>query len=693
MITPREPAEPENWFDLPPIERDLRAMDRQLAKHPEPVPLAPEEGPPFVFERAEPEVEREVADYIAELALSHPDASPDGPSPQHVSDLANPPSALPAHLTRQSLAAWHFACMAGDHVRFDHGRDVWMLWSSHRWVPDPIGQVNELWRRVLARRYELALAIADEKARDRAVKGIQDAGASDGAINGGLHIASSMSPLATAADAWDRDPYLLGCANGVVDLRTGRLRPGRPEDMISRSTGIVYDAEATCPRWLQFLLEDFGDDDALAEWFGLLIGASLIGEPIELLAIWYGGGNNGKSIAIAALRRAVGEYGVPVGVETLVDARRRAGAATPDLMPLRGARLVFMTEPDQKAKLSGGALKRLASIDNLPGRELFGKQVNWTPTHTIHLATNHLPGADDASEGFWRRVALVPWSVHFRKPGESGDGPLEDGGLGAVLLSEAPAILAWAVRGSVAILAGGRSLWPFPGAVRVKTAAYRRDEDQLAAFITEQVVYELGASVRRVELHRAYIARCDAEQIPLGDRLKARAFGAEFEAHGRVQHGTDDHERAIFRGARLRHEGDLWEAEEAAEDRVPGFEIQFAKVPTCTGESESLQSTLPTREPGAPTPDLSTNGVDGRAEEEGEPALPDPLAWLRDQLAAGVLVDHAPVQLTAGQRIDDVITAIRGWLLDAERGGRIGAVAQARLGQLEAILRAEEAAR
>ena len=36
----------------------------------------------------------------------------------------------------------------------------------------------------------------------------------------------------------------------------------------------------------------------------------------------------------------------------------------------------------------------------MTGRELHGRQEEWPPTHTLHLATNHLPAADDASEGF-----------------------------------------------------------------------------------------------------------------------------------------------------------------------------------------------------------------------------------------------------------------------------------------------------
>ena len=45
-----------------------------------------------------------------------------------------------------------------------------------------------------------------------------------------LKLAADLRPIADAGDGWDVDPLLLGVLNGVVDLRTGRLRPGRRED-------------------------------------------------------------------------------------------------------------------------------------------------------------------------------------------------------------------------------------------------------------------------------------------------------------------------------------------------------------------------------------------------------------------------------------------------------------------------------
>jgi hypothetical protein len=212
------------------------------------------------------------------------------PAPTENRGPGERPPEPPAHLVRQSRAAWHFAQMAGGRVRFDHGRGCWLIWCGHRWRPDEDGSVNRLWLKVLATRYGQALEAGDRE-RARLTAEVQAAGAMNSAITAGLSIASTMEPIATTADAWDTDPWLLCCENGVVELRTGRLQPGKPEEMISRSTGVIYDPDAPCPRWMRFLTEVFAGDEELVAWYGLLVGTSLVGVVLELLAIHHGLGN------------------------------------------------------------------------------------------------------------------------------------------------------------------------------------------------------------------------------------------------------------------------------------------------------------------------------------------------------------------------------------------------------------------
>jgi putative DNA primase/helicase len=430
------------------------------------------------------------------------------------------------HLTKQSRAAWYFAQMAGDRVRFDHGRHRWLVWRGHRWQPDKDGEVERIWLQVLAERYRQALA-ADDHERQRLTAEVQAAGATNAAVVAGLELASIMEPIATRADAWDPDPYLLGCENGVIDLGTGELRPGRPEDMVSRSTGINYNPDAQCPRWLQFLMEVFAGDRELVEWFELSIGSTLVGRSNEILSIWYGKGNNGKSVARKTVTLVFGDYVVDLAIETLTNSKRQAGGATPDLMPLRGARLAFASEPDKAARLRGGTLKRLSNIDRMTARPLYGEQESWPQTHDMVLATNHPPETDDVTDSFWRRIALVPFPIHFAKPGE--EGPPEDGGLADTLATEAPGILAWAVRGAVAFVADPQCVKRFPVAVAVETAALRAEQDPLSGFVESRVVFERTATVSLGELYAAYEDWCAAEDVPEQERLRTRAFKTAFE--------------------------------------------------------------------------------------------------------------------------------------------------------------------
>jgi putative DNA primase/helicase len=479
---------------------------------------------------------------------SHGPSSANGPLQDDEAE-GNPEADQIGHLSRQSLAARHFVDHQGDRVRFDHGRRIWLIWHGHRWRPDRDQEIRRLWLDVLGLRYQEAVKITHSEIRERTLAAIMAAGATDDAIAAGLRITAAMKPAATSGDAWDPDPWILGCENGLVDLRTGALRVGRPADMVSRSTRLKYDPRATCPRWDRFLQEVFAADEELIAWFTRLIGASLIGTSKELLAVHYGSGNNGKSVAFRTLGREVaGEYSIEVAVETLLNANRTAGAPTSDLMRLRGARLAFTSEPEQGAKFKGGTLKRLAAIDQMTGRELHGRQEEWPPTHTLHLATNHLPTADDASEGFWRRIALIPWAVRFAKRGDPGNGPAEDPGLASILAGEAPGILAWTVRGAVAYATVG-TLHPFPTAVARETAAYREDEDPLGGFLHEWVTPKADTSTPGAKVYEQYVAWTNL----IGSKpMTAPVFGRAFtERHGRLGwpvHRHVVHGRAVYDG-------------------------------------------------------------------------------------------------------------------------------------------------
>jgi putative DNA primase/helicase len=128
-----------------------------------------------------------------------------------------------------------------------------------------------------------------------------------------LALAQNERPITDSGANWDADPYLLGVANGVVDLRTGELHPGRPEDRITMRVPVEYDPRAQCPRWEQFLHQVFQCDWELIGFVQRAVGYSLTSSVREqALFLCYGRGANGKSVFLSALRHLVGDYALNI---------------------------------------------------------------------------------------------------------------------------------------------------------------------------------------------------------------------------------------------------------------------------------------------------------------------------------------------------------------------------------------------
>ena len=243
----------------------------------------------------------------------------------------------PAHLMRQSRAAWYFARMAGGEVRYDHGRG---RWSVPDWAPLAARRgraVERLWLTVLATRYREALATPTTATRP-ALGEVQAAGATNAAIRAGLRSRRHGTASPPRRTRGTRTRGCSGCENGVVNLRTGELRAGRPEEMDSRSTGVVYERDAPARAGT-------ASSPRCSRGRGASPGTACssgrrLWESRQVLPIHHGLGNNGKSVAMGAQQTRVGDYAVATPVETLVSATRAAGEATPDrwCCAVRGSR-------------------------------------------------------------------------------------------------------------------------------------------------------------------------------------------------------------------------------------------------------------------------------------------------------------------------------------------------------------------
>jgi putative DNA primase/helicase len=90
-------------------------------------------------------------------------------------------------------------------------------------------------------------------------------------------LAKADRSLAATVDQWDADPWLLNTPAGVVDLRTGKSRPHRPDDYMTKLTGVAPDASCSVSTWLQFLDRIPGSDACLIAFMEGSAGYGLTG--------------------------------------------------------------------------------------------------------------------------------------------------------------------------------------------------------------------------------------------------------------------------------------------------------------------------------------------------------------------------------------------------------------------------------
>lgn len=414
-----------------------------------------------------------------------------------------------------------FAQLYADRVRYDHLRKRWMIWEGHRWREDDVGEVRQLAKAAARERYGRATEIADLAERQKE-SAFSIATENRHRIDAMLDAARTEPAISDDGMGWDPDPWLLGVANGAIDLRTGMLRAGVPGDRITLASPIEFDRTADCPTWDRFLSEVF-EDRGLIDFIDRAIGYSLTGSTEEqCLFLCVGSGSNGKSVFLTVLRELLGPYATNTPFTTFEVAQR---AAIPnDIAALVGRRLVTASEMSDGARLNEARIKALTGGDPATARFLHGEFFTFQPVLKLWLAANHRPRVLDTSHGFWRRVRLIPFLRTF---GSDADPRLID-----ALRLELPGILARAVRGAVAWRSAG--LEP-PEAVLVATEDYRADSDPLAEFLEACCEEGPGATVGAGLFFRAYCGWASSVGLPERDRLSMSSFAEKVAARYRKQ--------------------------------------------------------------------------------------------------------------------------------------------------------------
>lgn len=328
----------------------------------------------------------------------------------------------------ETVVGRRFAASMHGKLAYDHSDRNWFVWTGAIWAPDGKADALERVKRFVEGERDRTLIKEDAKSLGKVkfVKAVES-------------IAQSDPLLAVNGATWNADGWLLGTPEGVVDLRSGILRPGRPEDFISKQT-LVAPAEpgTPAPLWDAFLREATQGDAEMQLFLQKWAGYCLTGDVSEeVLCFLYGPGGNGKGVFTGTLSAIMGAYAVTMPIEAFTAGSRQ----NPEYYRARmaGTRLVTASETEGGHQWAEAQIKELTGNETkVSARQPYGRPFEYWSQAKLQLVGNHAPSLKGRSPAMERRLRIVPFEHAPATPNLDLKGQL---------VAEYPAILRWVLDG------------------------------------------------------------------------------------------------------------------------------------------------------------------------------------------------------------------------------------------------------
>jgi P4 family phage/plasmid primase-like protien len=359
---------------------------------------------------------------------------------------------------------------------------------------------------------------------------------------------------------WDAHDHSIATPQGLIDLRTGKVSPHRPSNLLTYATDVDFKPLATCDEWTRFM-EQVQPDHAVRGYLQALIGYCATGLATQQeIYFFVGTGGNGKGTFKEVLRYVLGPYAC-TGAKTLLMKHPYGVPHPTDLATLDGKRWVTVSELEDGGALDTPALKFLSGGDTLTARKMHQDFFDFQMKATITVDTNDIPHIGECSPAMRRRLVIIDWPYRALIP---------DSDLPTRLKGEGSGILNWVIEGARMFYAGYLHPNRRPAAIVNATNQLWDAFDTLAQWLANECVLDESAETDITVLARGYNEWCKQNMLP---EPKRHAVSKKLRLSNYPCRKTNG--KVLYKGIRLRTEAesqmeDFDEAEERRAAVVPG---------------------------------------------------------------------------------------------------------------------------
>lgn len=335
--------------------------------------------------------------------------------------------------------------------------------------------------------------------------------------------------LSVSYKNFDNKPLIFNVLNGTLDLTTMTLYKHKKEDYLTVVANVIYDPTAFAPIWTNFIDTIFCGNKKDALFMQKALGYNLSGKKnAECCFICYGASTrNGKGTLFNTILDVFGGYGKQMEFSTIARAKNQkdGSSPSPDIIRLKGARLVSASEPKKGVYFDESLLKQLTGRDPITARGLYKEPVQFFPEFSIFISANNLPNVSDISLFQSDRLKRIDFNRHFSE--DEQDRNLKDKLIDPNVKS---AVLNWLIEGYRLYNREGLKATE---SMKTGLQEYQSDSDIIQQYINERLqeaTHEhMNECMKSTKVRNDYIEWCKYMGVtPIGKAT----FKEEMRKHG-----------------------------------------------------------------------------------------------------------------------------------------------------------------
>ena len=336
------------------------------------------------------------------------------------------------------------------------------------------------------------------------------------------------------------DMTWINVKNGLLNPWTLETRPHDKSHLCSVAINAEWQPEAADEHLSRFIEEVFTSKEA-SDLFFEFVGYCFLNDcRYQKCLMLLGEGANGKSVILEVVR----QFLTPEACSaiSLQQATDKFGAAN-----LIGRLVNVCADIPRRAIEDAGILKALISGDTIIADVKYGPVVSFKNRAKLIFSCNDLPAVADRSEGFYRRLLIIPFREVFRP----GDGRHDPNVIGRLTTDSAMnKMMRLSIEGLRRLADNGK--FSECNECRMALEEYRLENDNVSSFIRDMVtVSEHEVKTFKDECYEAYKDFCNRNGTrPINESWFARRAAtaiSEFKEQGKDHSGRRYYKRILVR--------------------------------------------------------------------------------------------------------------------------------------------------